>query len=412
MILLVTPGSATALQAQPTAQGREVPERELGGGARWWQEEGDGRRRSGPGSALTIAAAYLGDAFYNAAGGVREGGVLLHNLDVTIELDGEQAFGVAGLEAFAYLLANAGGSLSEYAGDRQVASNIEAPSAVRVYELWVQKGWGDRWSLLVGLYDLNSEFYASGVASLFINSAHGIGPEFAESGVNGPSIFPVTSLAARLEWTPDSTTYARLAVLDAVPGDPEDEARLVHIELGGEEGALIAAETGIVDDAAIRGLAVGGWWYTARFVDPVDPEVTRRGTYGAYVLGEAQLLPVGDRTERGLAAFARLGYADSSVHPMAWGWGGGLTYTGVGGREEDEIGLAVAAGVQSSRYLRARRLAGSPVHRSETAFELTYSFQVASWLRLQPDIQYILHPGMTSGRQNALLLGTRIEIGW
>jgi porin len=52
----------------------------------------------------------------------------------------------------------------------------------------------------IGLYDLNSEFDVIEAAALFLNPSHGIGPDFAQSGRNGPSIFPVTSLAIRGEY--------------------------------------------------------------------------------------------------------------------------------------------------------------------------------------------------------------------
>lgn len=364
----------------------------------------------GAAQAVELDAAYTGDAFYNLSGGLREDAAFLHNVDLTADLDGLEAFGLPGFEAHLYILANEGGSLTEIAGDWQVASNIEAPAAVRLFELWVQQRWAETWSLRVGLSDVNSEFYVSEAATLFLNSGHGIGPEFGASGITGPSIFPVTALAARLRWEP-GPVYAQVAVLDGVPGHPEDERRFVHIDLGSHDGALAIGEVGFADDDTGRKVALGAWSYTREFPDAVDSGRTRDGTFGAYLLAETALL--GDEASgRSLAGFSRIGYADPAVHPVSWSWGGGLVHTGLLRPDHgDQLGLGVTSGVHASRYVDAREMAGAPVDRTETAFELTYSVQLTPWLRVQPDIQYILNPGMDPALDHALLFGTRVELG-
>src|SRR3546814_8879648 len=66
--------------------------------------------------------------------------------------------------------------------------------ALRLYEAWIDQKIGDAASVRIGLYDLNSEFGALDTAGFFVSSPHGIGTDFAQSGRNGPSIFPATSL--------------------------------------------------------------------------------------------------------------------------------------------------------------------------------------------------------------------------
>ena len=64
---------------------------------------------------------------------------------------------------------------------------------------------------LIGRYDLNSEFYRLQSASLFLNSSFGIGPEFSQSGLEGPSIFPNTSVGARFAIKPIEEIVLRTA---------------------------------------------------------------------------------------------------------------------------------------------------------------------------------------------------------
>jgi porin len=64
---------------------------------------------------------------------------------------------------------------------------------------------------------------------------------------------------------------------------------------------------------------------------------------------------------------------------------GGLGYTGlIPGRNQDTLTLGVA-------YTKISDDAAD--HDQETLIELNYLAQVTPWLTVQPDIQYIVHPG-------------------
>lgn len=112
-------------------------------------------------------------------------------------------------------------------------------------------------TLRFGLYDLNSEFDMSDSRSLFIHSTHGVGHDLGQTGENGPSIFPNTSLGLRAAWEPGANWRLLAAVLDGVPGDPDDPTR-VRIHLSGEEGALNVAEAQW-SGARIGTLSIGHW---------------------------------------------------------------------------------------------------------------------------------------------------------
>ncbi len=46
----------------------------------------------------------------------------------------------------------------------------------------------------------------------------------------------------------------------------------------------------------------------------------------------------------------------------------------------------------------------------ETNFELTYRARITSWLTVQPDIQYWIHPNMDPTLKNDLLFMIHFEI--
>jgi len=182
--------------------------------------------------AILLQLTYTGEVMGNVSGGVRRGTRYLDNLDFVFETDMEKLVGWTGAQVHVYGLYNNGKSISDLAGDTQAVSNIEAGTqAFRLYEAWIDQKIGDRLSVKAGLYDLNSEFDALDAAGLFVSSPHGIGTDFAQSGQNGPSIFPSTSLAARVQWAPAEGWVVRAAVLDGVPGDPDHPGRTA-VKLG------------------------------------------------------------------------------------------------------------------------------------------------------------------------------------
>lgn len=348
---------------------------------------------------ILLQLTYTGEVTGNATGGLRRGTRYLDNLDIVFEADMEKLVGWTGAQVHVYGLYNNGKSISDLAGDAQAVSNIETGTqALRLYEAWIDQKIGEKLSVKAGLYDLNSEFDALDAAGIFVSSPHGIGTDFAQSGRNGPSIFPSTSLAARVQWQPSDGWAARTAVLDGVPGDPAHPGRTV-IKLGKGDGALLVGEL----EAPFGGgkLLLGRWQYTARF-DRNDGSGTGKGNAGTYVRGEFPLI---DQAEREVDAFFRLGTAAGRFNMFDGFASGGLKFSGwVPGRDEDEFGIALAAAFTSDSY-RAATGAGS----SEVAIEATYRAPIAPWLSLQPSLHYIRNPSADPGVADALVLGLRAE---
>ena len=94
----------------------------------------------------------------------------------------------------------------------------------------------------------------------------------------------------------------------------------------------------------------------------------------------------------------------------------GLTWTGLlESRPIDKLsfGVSVArAGSPFQAAFQAEQADGvGAVHRYETVFEATYRARVNEWLTVQPDVQYIVHPGFDPNLKNAFLFGLHFEVG-
>ena len=371
--------------------------------------------------AVALAMLYTAELWRNQSGGIRRGDRYLDNLDVTLTVDADRALGWHGATLFLYGLYNNGHAFSgDLVGDAQTVSNIETGvRAARLYEAWIEQRFADgRASVKVGLYDLNSEFDTSDVGSLSLLSSHAIGPEFAQSGRNGPSIFPATSLAIRGDYAIDPSWTLRAAVLDGVPDDPAHPKRTT-VMLGHGDGALAIAELSY--SGAATKVSLGYWRYTARFERftagaASDGTGGRHGNDGAYIVIEGQLTNAGageNDAKRGLAAFLQAGAADRRFNRLGTYVGGGLVYTGViDSSGDDRAGITFARAAFGMPYRRDAAARAIHVDRAESIVELTYRRVFKRWLTVQPEAQYVIHPSDSQSLDDALTFGVRVEIGF
>lgn len=361
--------------------------------------------------AITFYGIYTGEPISNLSGGVQTGGTYLDNLDLIITADRGSIFGIAGLSGLLYgLYNNANEFSSEYVGDSHIISNIDAPRSALIYEAWLD--WArqdDSFSARLGLYDLNSEFDAIETGGLFLNSAHGVGTNLGQTGLNGPSIFPVTSLAVRLRSAWGTGGYAQFAVLDGVPGDLDDPGSTA-IDLSDEDGALVIAEVGWSDNDW-RKLAVGAWTYTADFEPLTAPGGPQDdGNEGWYAIADRTVWR-GENAE--LGAFLRLGEAEERYNPISGYIGFGASLTGfVHARPYDQLGLAVAIGLAGDDFQASRALEALSTDSHETTLELTYRAPITDWLTLQPDLQYVINPGTDPTLDDAVVVALRFELAY
>lgn len=360
-------------------------------------------------SPWSFEAVYTVDAIGPDAGDVAKKGSVLDDLDVVADLDLGQAIGWDGATLHGYLLVNNGQIPNDIAGSLQGVDNIEVGrQGARLYELWVQAPLGETATVLGGLYDLNSEFYANDAAGLLINPAFGIGSELAATGPNGPSIFPSTALALRVNREFDGG-YVRGAVLNAhagVPGDPDG----VDFEFDG--GALVIAEAGFTG----RGkFAVGAWRYSDSQDDIHDVTLggdpVQRKAQGAYVLAERVLSGDPDGEGRVVTGFFRAGISDGDTSPFKGGWQAGvLVERPFAGRPDSSFSVGVQQGAISKKMQANLVLGGLNAADAESGLEFTYSDRIAPRITLQPDLQVIFDAGGDSSADPVVVAGFRLTI--
>ena len=355
-------------------------------------------------SLIGLSATNVTDLLLNTQGGVSRQGRVLDKLDMSAVFMGDD-HGWPGFSAFVDLQAtNASNFSSRVVGDGQTISNIDAPAGGRVMNAWIARVFGGTGGVKAGIIDLNTEFDVQATGAVFLNAAHGIGPDFSQSGLNGPSIFPSVGLGVVGWWLPGDHWQLKAGLFEGAPGSPDHPGR-TEISFSQDEGVLLTfeARNHLTPDFTI---GAGTWHYTAA-ADALDPAIATRvsGNSGFYAIADGVLYAPDEGEKSGLSGWVRLGFADRRINAVDTTIGGGLVYTAPFARKADQAGVSFAY----AHFDRAARaLAG--LTSAETTLEATYSAVLTSNFTLQPDIQYVMSPGADPSLSDALVVGTRLII--
>jgi len=357
-------------------------------------------------SLIGLSATNVTDLLLNTQGGVSRQGRVLDKLDVSAVFMGDD-HGWPGFSAFVDLQAtNASNFSSRVVGDGQTISNIDAPAGGRVMNAWIARDFGGTGGVKAGIIDLNTEFDVQATGAVFLNAAHGIGPDFSQSGLNGPSIFPSVGLGVVGWWLPGDHWQLKAGLFEGTPGNPDHPGR-TEISFSQDEGVLLTfeARNHLTPDFTI---GAGIWHYTAD-ADALDAAIAKRvsGNSGVYAIADGLLYAPDEGEKSGLSGWVRLGFADRRINAVDTTIGGGLVYTGPFTRMADQAGVSFA---YAHFDHAARALAG--LTSAETSLEATYSAVLHTNFTLQPDIQYVMSPGADPSLSDALVIGTRLIIAW
>lgn len=355
---------------------------------------------SGP---FSFSASSTGDLIGNPAGGLARRLKLLSKSTLGASFDGNDG-DRPGWSGQASIQLIRGGHISAAnVGDIQGVDNIEAPPALRLYELWLSKQWHDgQAGIKLGLTDLNVDFDTQQVAALFLNSSDGVGGEFGHSGLNGPSIYPTTALALSGFVKPDQNWTFRAGLFDGLAGSLRDPSAFVAIHLSPSAGALLVAQAERSFSAGMR-IEFGGWLYSSPLddIDEASPRKLRHLSAGLYGLIEG---PIFTSETRSVSGWIRAGIGNPEVQRIGAYTGGGLVVSGLlPSRPEDQAGISL------NHAILRRPLPGGG-RSAETAVEATYKTQLKDWLSVQPDAQYVIRPNGDPHDANAVVVGLRFSV--
>jgi porin len=348
---------------------------------------------------VEINGSYAGEIFGNPTGGKKHGSVLDGLLKLSLDVNLEKTVGLpdATFRISGLYPHGTSGTLRNV-GDASYFSNIDAYDSYRLVDLWVEQKLSDgKIALKLGQMRVDDEFGVTDSAGLFINSTFGVpNPPLTPMAL---AIYPVGGLGARVRFEPIEGVYGLLGAYDGTPGSAKQHG--TDWALRSSEGSLYAGEVGYQrSDCAYPGaIRFGFLYHTADFDDVREGHSESYGSStSSYYVIDQTVWQKGQGSKEGVSVFLRGTMAEKTTANMSTTSQVGVVYTGLAAGE-DKLGLAFARNKFSPGQTDSKS--------SESITELSYQVPVTSYLRVQPDIQYICKPGGTSQYQNALVIGIR-----
>jgi porin len=419
----VTVSPATPVQAEP-AEGEEPEPQLLGdlGGLR-------------PGLAaygISLELGYIGETFGLVRGGIKRGATYDGQAAAGIEIDLEKLVGWPRAKIYANAFQIHGREPSKVllGGNLMPLSSIEAFPTTRLYRLWFEQSlFDDRASVRVGQLAADDEFITSETAGGLINNTYGW-PLLTEANTRGGGpAYPLPQPGVRLQIKPTSDLTLRAAAFTGNPGgknclsgDPQEcDPHGVLFPFSG--GTLWIGEVAYSANSGKGGAGLpgvyklGGWYETGPFPAQFDPAVSKRNNGGVYAVIDQAFWRRPGTEDQGLNFFVRMGGAPSDRNLISYYADAGIGFRApFVSRPDDVVTLGAAFGNISADAARADRLAGppTPVRDYEALIELSYKATVVPGWSVQPDLQYVIHPGGNVQNPNgsgvipnALVLGLR-----
>ena len=360
------------------------------------------------------------EVFGNPSGGMRRGVITdgLVNLPLDLDLTRMSNNAVTDLTFHVNAEYIYGSGLSQdFVGDFSNTSNIAGYNTLRLQELWAQKWfWDKRVSLKVGNMAVDTEFFQSASASLFINGTFGAFTFIANNVPNAP-VYPVASPGVRIQFLPTSRFYVMAGVYGQdINSDPTtNNQHGTRFALTDSSGMLIMSEAGFLLNQSPHDMGLQGTYRLGSFVHTDDSTRFKDGSnggtsYGVYGVLDQQIYSEADHV---ISFFVRSGGAPSDTNFVDYYVDSGFNFSGfVPGRDSDVFGLGVARSHVSSDFSDADVAVRNPGSTAETVIEATYKAQLAPWWSVQPDVQYIITPSGMEGSSNAFVIGLRTSVAF
>jgi len=382
---------------------------------------------------IDISIGYTGELATNVSGGSRKAVTETGQVTVGAAIDADKLIGLHGGSFQATVTYRRGHNLTQTAGlDTllQVQEVYGRGQTFRLTEFSYAQDLGGGVDLKLGRLPVGNDF--SSFSCDFMNGSF-CGAPIGNIGGDFWYNWPVSQWAARVR-VRHGSSYAMVGAYEVNPRNLENTFTIGHFN--GATGVLVPFEVGRkvrLGAAGLPGLyRIGGWYSTADADDVLlardhlpatlaaEPMLQRSGRYGGFVMLQQQLTGRYDtqsngdtRTTEGLTAFATFTQADRNTARVDNQITSGLRYLGLlSERPADFIQLGMARTHLNARAaLRDTLETGKSIGQgAEYAIEADYGLQLAQWLNVQPNVQYIINAGGDKDRRGVIVLGVKTAI--
>ena len=328
---------------------------------------------------VKFAVTYIGEVLGNPSGGQKRSAVYEDRFNFAVDVDFEKLAGLKQLALHANVFQIDGGGLSRGTLlNYMVVSGIEALPSTRLYEFWLEQKWGTKLALRAGQLAADTEFMTAKYTDVFTNASLGWPVGLSLNMPSGGPSPPLATMGTRLR------------------ADVSDNLTLIGAVFDGN-----AAGPG-QNDPQLRDRYGVNFRVGISLADPTSGGIpaTLQGDFGVYSVFEQKLYRVGNDTDRGIGVFARASYSPPDRNLIDVYADAGIEFVGLSDqRPKDKFGIAAAYARVSPR---ARALDGDfqqifgpswPARSFESLVTMVYQYELRAGWTLQPNFQYITHPG-------------------
>ena len=374
---------------------------------------------------IKFAATYIGETLGNVSGGLKQGAIYEGRLNLAVDVDLQKLAGWRELTFHANMFQLHGDGLSRSnLNNFLVVSGIEALPTTRLYEVWFEQKWGTKLALRAGQLAADTEFMTAKYTDVFTNASLGWPAGFSLNMPSGGPSPPLAAMGTRLraDVTDNLTLIGGVFDGDAAgpgPDDPQLRDRY-GVNFRVNDPPLVLAEAqflwnGKKGDPGLDGkFKICGWRHFGTFTDerftasgvsmatPASGGLPANlsGDFGVYSVFEQKIYRVGQDDDRGIGIFARASYSPPDRNIVDLYADAGIEFIGLcEQRPKDKFGIAggyarVSPWAQAldTDFQQLNGLAW-PGRSYEGLVTAVYQYEVRGGFTLQPNFQYITHPG-------------------
>ena len=387
----------------------------------------DGARTALKNEGITVRGFYWDEFAANPIGGKRQGHSNAQQAGLAADFDMGKLAGMTGGTFHIALSDRWGASDSaKYVGNAlEDQSNFGAGQNMRLAQLSYEQLLDD------GKLDVQAGFmadygYSFGFTFLlcdFQNVGFCAHP-FILYRDSGATAYPTAQWGGMVKYNFTPNFYAETGAFEVNP-NRLDHSYGFNLSWNGTTGKLFPVELGLTTavgpDALPGHYKFGAYYDTSTVIDVADPDMEHPGRYGVYFLADQMLFHLAQGPDRGLIAFLQATRSDYRTSPIPYSINAGFILQGpFASRPRDYVTVGAVYEPVNARVfnvqiakLEHESLIDPSLQQGETDLEVGYGFSVAPWLMLNPNVQYMIHPGAFSyapTTKNALVVGLQTKI--
>lgn len=304
----------------------------------------------------------------------------------------------------------------------------------RLTQFWISQGYfNDALNIKAGRVTVGEDF--DSLNSNFQNLALGSGQAGNWRGDRWYN-WPVSQWGGRIKVNFTPEVYAQVGIYNQNPKN-YNTGNGFRLDVTGTTGNLVPVELGwkptLGPDKLPGKYAVGAYYsstkgsvYSSGSVENGSEVYDREAhAYGGYVLVQQQLTSVAGDKNRGLTLTVQGVMNDKKTSKTDNYQSIAVTYRGIfDSRPNDELGFGVARTHVNKDVTETQREQNAangvddynnptylPIQSgAEVNYELYYGIQVANWLTIRPNLQYVSSPGAVSQVKDAFIGGVMVNL--